>query len=303
MMTTFLLLGACSLSDPCRNNIGGAVFRPVNGGQAEDWSERFPIGGTVQLDTPGTLTLCEGDWEASLLVATDGVRVEGQGAELTTLLFEGASVIRVEDALRFELADLTVQGEQLDQDARVEEDHGLVLESSEALVEGVVFLNNGSEPFQGSGLHATDSTVTVADSRFEGALGGGAAFHSSELSIQDSTFEGNASPVGGGLSLMDSSATLPGLQFLGNEAAKGGALACHGSDVELLDSVFADNVGSYGAGINVDDLNDDDEEWSLWLDDSDFEDQQGDLRHHDLDQEWEIELGIAATCDETGCDT
>ncbi len=133
----------------------------------------------------------------------------------------------------------------------------LELQSSELQLEEVEILESGAEGGTGA-VVLLDSTLALNDVTFrhnQGSAGGAIQGERSTLSGSAARFEENTvTNTGGAIFLLDSTVSLAGAHFEGNQAESGhgGAISVEGSALELRDSVLLSNTaGGNGGALSV----------------------------------------------------
>jgi hypothetical protein len=118
--------------------------------------------------------------------------------------------------------------------------------------------SDGASTYNGGGIYAEDSILTLVDNSFEGnaAAGDGAGLFArdSQLRVIDNSFEGNVATFnGGGAELENCAGRLMGNSFVSNEADDGGGLSVIDGTVRISANSFTDNVAlDLGGGVYLD---------------------------------------------------
>ncbi len=134
---------------------------------------------------------------------------------------------------------------------------GLADSSAEVTLEDVLFQSN--KALEGGGFYASTATLTMNRVGFvdnvataDGGHGGGAYLSSlTSLSGHNWWFQGNEASLGGGLYLIDTSATLPNLLVMDNRADKGGGMFLKNASVTFQNITVMSNEADTGAGVHL----------------------------------------------------
>jgi hypothetical protein len=217
---------------------------PVEGG----------FGGTLlELNTPGTLRICDGDHVGQLQVSAIGLIVEGiGGAALTSLdAQEVGSVVSVEEGAELILIGLTLTGGDT-------EGRGGGLSCSGAVVTliGVTISENHAK--DGGGLNAEQGCILTAQDvtirkNIADDLGGGARFDTATLRVNGLNLQGNsAEEEGGGLYAKSSVISGDDLAARSNEAPLAAGMSW-ASTAGVLDKITLSNntADKDGGGLSL----------------------------------------------------
>ncbi|MCP4807591.1 MAG: hypothetical protein GY913_10305 [Proteobacteria bacterium] len=225
--------------------------------EGEDWTDRFQTGEVVTVDTPGTLTFCDGDWFV-LLHVTSQVVIEGMTPARTTLSGgEQGTVVHVTG----EGAHASIQHATLDRGyARGDRNEGSGAgircdEGADVSVRDAVLSNH--DAYDGAGLYARDGCdvqldgVAFVDNYAEDD---GAALRINKGSgeLRDVTFTGSTARDGGAVVLDASDVLVDGAVFESNTTrdSQGGAILAYWSTLSIRDAVFeANDANSVGAAL------------------------------------------------------
>ncbi|GAB4577594.1 MAG: hypothetical protein Fur0022_03250 [Anaerolineales bacterium] len=136
---------------------------------------------------------------------------------------------------------------------------GGIFTSGNITIQNSQFLSN-TVTGSGGALHITNGTLTVEQSTFQGNLvqgsGGAIQLNNGTASISYGTFSQNRAEsdlsTGGGLSLLNSLATITHSAILKNHAeSSGGGLYLGNSQVTIINSTLSANSASLGGGIHA----------------------------------------------------
>jgi predicted outer membrane repeat protein len=243
------------------------------GGDTIDFDESvFAADGTIRLTSGTALQLTsnltidgdiDGDGDADITITgdqngDDTIIEGGRGYDISDSAVDSygdnTQVFRVEDSgTTVELTNLVVTGSKT----------SAILNYGDLTLTNTVISGNVSASGEGAGVASFGGMVTVEDSLFEGnvAQKGGAIYTTGGLNVQNTSFVGNtASESGGavGVYVSDDVVTLDGSTFSGNAAATGGGLNIElgvmvAGTVEIVNATFADNVSSAGSTIFFED--------------------------------------------------
>jgi hypothetical protein len=187
----------------------------------------FDLSGTsgeANINLPGELAICPGDWNLNLVVNANGVTIRGAGEGNTTLDASGrGSVISAANVRGLVIEDLTLTGGDATHGG------GIYLSNTDATVERVTLSGNSAD-YDGGGLYAYRGSVTL-----DGA-----------------TVESNTATSGGGVYLEDTTGALISTEIGANEASSyGGGLYTRTTELTSTDAFIHDNEAQWGGGVWV----------------------------------------------------
>ena len=222
-----------SLDDP-----GTAAFEDSSGVLTDmsaslSGTDASPV--SLNLTTPGTLWLCDGTWYANLAVATS-VDIRGRSGDASAVVLDGAgtgSVVRVTTSRNtVGLYDLTLaHGRGQGSAYGTQAGGGLLCEVSSALTVANVVIESNTGGY-GAGLHVFGCSLDMSDSIVR---------------------NNSATQLGGGMSIVQTTAVLDGVEVTGNSSTSdiGGIyLSANTSPASLdaTDLVVDNNIDFYSAG-------------------------------------------------------
>jgi hypothetical protein len=242
--------------DECtvRDAIEDAVFDDSNYGSCLSGNENDTI--TFRLPAPSTITLTAGELLLPAAALTEGISIQGPGADQLTISGGGASRVFMVGQSTVAISGLTIAG-------------GKVETGEESLGGGI--LNQGELTL--SGVVVEENEVGATGTLFVRGNGGGIAnVAGATLRIERSTIAGNtAGAVGtvpalayadGGAVFNEGALTISGSTIVGNEAnaAGGGGHSASGGGIatttatKITSSTVAGNSvasGALGSGANI----------------------------------------------------
>lgn len=211
--------------DPSTTEQGRASFVDANG----DWSDLSAAfgdthrPGSLRLDQPGTLRLCEGEFVGRIELAAD-VRIEGAGAEATRLdaALHG-SAVSIQGEHQVEIEGLEIWRGSGDQGGGISCSGGGHLQLAHSTIHdsgarwgGAIGLDGCSAQLQHVEIHSS----------WASDAGGGIALRGGDLSIEASQLARNGSDVEGGNLFAEAALVqMESSQLSGGEAPQGGNLA------------------------------------------------------------------------------
>ena len=134
---------------------------------------------------------------------------------------------------------------------------GMHNDTSESTLSDATFSDNSSTQlgYGGAGIYNNESTLTLTNVTFSTnsttQWGSGAGIYAEEstLTLSHVLFTGNSTEYGGGMYIVDSSATLTNVSFLDNSASdNGGGMYVYEGSAELTNVTFANNSAQYDGG-------------------------------------------------------
>jgi len=253
---------ACDgVDDDCDGTESGARFELATGSSL-DASEALEKGtadapASYSVPLAGTLYLCPGTWYIELSVSADLDVVGRYGSDETTLSGGGAfTPISVEDSrLDLNLSGLTLSDGSGTTGGFLNNQKNNV----DILIDDCVVSNNAGT--KGGAIHTEGGTLTIQDSTFSGnaASGNGGAVHAVDtlVAVSGSTFHDNSSSDGYGGALYIGTSSYSGdtwgliddSEFADNSATQGGAIWVYYSGLEVSGSEIHGNSASYGGGV------------------------------------------------------
>jgi len=227
---------------------GGVVFVDFDG-------ESTVITNTIELShtvsEPGILYLCDGNWNTTLLVASNDVSIVGNGQDATILSGAGFTpIIAASNITGFVIEGLTLAN------GNAKLGGGLYLNEVDIELREIRFEANQAE--YGAGMYLDYGTAHLTDIEFldNAAIfsGGGTYFSGSEAELNGVSFNNNTAFYGGGILLYNqSNATMQEITFEDNNADFGGGIYLYEKpSVVLHDATFINNTAlTSGGGLMV----------------------------------------------------
>ncbi len=225
-----------------------------------------------------TLTLVAGTFTGPFDTGGKNLTIRGAGVANTVLTAgSAATVLTIDNGETVAVSNLAIDGAAQGVEVRTSTltltsvhvtDHagrtpgaGVGLYDGGTLtVDSCVFARNtANTSYDGGGIYASDSTLTISNSTFRdnaGNQGGAIYIDNTVANLTDVTVDGNiASSHGGGIRIRyDASLVADRLTVTNNtSAARGGGLSAYQADIEITDGVFDGNsAGTAGGGLHLD---------------------------------------------------
>lgn len=200
------------------------------------------------VDRPHTIHLASGVYSASSngetlpIQARSYISLVGDPEGGTVLDGENMTQVIVgEDVIKVNVSDLTIQGGVGDNGG------GVIIINSDSVSFTKVTIQDNSVKYDGAGIHATYSSVTVEDAIFRhntARYGAGIATFDSEVNVSRSLFHDDSSSLGAALFLNASSSFLDQLTIADNKVVGlGGAITLRESGKTTLKNSICWNNG------------------------------------------------------------
>ena len=217
-------------------------------------------GGGIYNSSTGTLALSDGNFIQTTAASGGGLYSEGPTTVTDTRFFDNSST---SDGGAIALSgpgvSLTVGGGSVLGSSSAASGGAIhIANGSSATVSGTTFTNNAST-FSGGAIHvASDGALALGNSVLSGShttdagSTGGAIFNEGSLTVVDTTFSGNSTPMAGGALNNFGVARVSRSTFSGNTAERGGAINVNSDGtLNLVNATVTGNTADYGAGIFV----------------------------------------------------